>query len=618
MIRSISLKRCLFWLCWSVWLGVLFFPILPAADTWWHLASGRYLLDNGWLPEPQDPFTFGAGIAEWLNHQWLCQIIFYSVYVGLGLDGLYVLRSAVLALAFAVLPLLLNRHKGGEALVAAWGILVFVALAQGAFFFDARCYIFTYLLLSANFYCLSRYLDAQQAKFLYILPFLTALGSNLHGGFGVLLAVQGVYAVSCTLRREMRRQSLALWSVLAASLLLTAIFNPYHWHILSFPFSMLEQTVFKVGLNEWQRPSLSQLGACAALAALLLFCQLFAQLFRQRTWTLPQLGVGVFFLLLGLTAWRHAPLVSLAAIYLWIERCPARPSGSVNAGASLRRWLSFGAYAAVFASLTLGAYQLGHRWIGGAQHWTMTAQMFPREAVNFISANPQLPQNIYNPYEWGGYLEFYAYPQVRCFQDGRAHTVYSEQRYAEGLYAEYDQPWRMVLRQQQMESLLADTPEFYQVFDKYHIDLVLSSRIIGNLSERMRKLPQWSLIYSDDVSDIFVRETWLETQKTVAFIYPLTVRECCRRAEDSFRAGRYSEAYNWAIQAVNRDKAGLQGYALASAAAYQTGRAWEGLKYSWGTFLIDHHSPVLWYNLGAWLDSCGYKRMGRWFHWLAE
>ena len=633
IFNRLQLPRFLAWMCWAIWLLVLFFPILPAADTWWHLASGRWLTENGWLPAPQDPFTFGSGIDAWLNHQWLCQIFFYGVYVLAGLDGLYILRSVLLILAFAVLPLALCRHKGGNCFFAALGILVLVGLAQGEAFFDARCYIFTYLLLSAELYILNRYSDAYfgrprlcspflsaliHRRYLYfrplgpllLLPVLTALGSNLHGGFGILLAVQGVCAFAYSFMKYKLKRAVVLWGILAASLVLTALCNPYHTDILLFPFSMLKTSVFQIGLNEWQRPQPEQMGAVAALAIVLLG--------GLRRWNLPQLLLGIFFLALGCTAWRHAPLVSLVSVYLWVHSASAWSGFNKN---RCRGWLRAAAVVFWIAVLPLsaaGAYQLGHRWIGGAEHWTLTNEMFPREAVNFLAANPQLPRDIYNPYEWGGFLEFYAYPRVRCFQDGRAHTVFSEQRYAEGLYAEYEQPWRLVLRQHKMESLLADTPDFSKVFDKYHIDLVLSSRILGNLSERMRRLPQWTLIYSDEVSDIYVRRSRLDAQASVAFVYPLTAQACRLEAEDCLRRGSSREAYRWGCRAVGLNKADLQGYLIAAAAAWQDNRSWEGIKYSAGAFFIDYSSPVLWYNLGVWAERSGYAGTGRCLRRIAD
>ena len=626
-------KRCLGWLCWSVWLLVLVFPILPAADTWWHLASGRYLLAHGWLPAAQDPFCFGSGMETWLNHGWLAEIIYYGVSACCGLTGLYVFRSILLLAAFAVLPLALCRHNGGNCFFAALGILVLVCLAQGEAFFDARCYIFTYLLLSAELYILNRYSDAYfgrprlclpflsaviHRRYLYfrplvpllLLPFLTALGSNLHGGFGILLAVQGVYAFAYSFMKYKRKRAVVLWGILAVSVMLTALCNPYHANILLFPFSMLKTSVFQIGLNEWQRPRPEQMGHVAALAVVLLG--------GLRRWNLPQLFLGVFFLALGCTAWRHAPLVSLASVYLWVHSASAWPGFNKNRCRGCLRAAAAAFWIAVLPLSAVGAYQLGHRLIGGAQHWTMTVSMFPVGASEFLAANPQLPQNIYNPYEWGGYLEFNNYPQMRFFQDGRAHTVFSEQRYAEGLLAEYGEPWRKLLKQKGRDDLIADTPEFSQIFDKYRIDVVLTSRILGDLSARMRRLPQWTSVYQDEISEIYVRNTLLVSRGTWMFSYPLTEHNCFLKAEYLFNEGNYGEALLWAKQCVNKDKAGLRGYLLAGAAALQERRAGEGLKYSLGAFLIDYREPVLWYNLSVWADREGYCEIGRWLRRLSE
>jgi hypothetical protein len=44
---------------------------LPAdTDTWWHLRSGQYILENGSVPTT-DPFSHTKAGQPWIDHGWL-------------------------------------------------------------------------------------------------------------------------------------------------------------------------------------------------------------------------------------------------------------------------------------------------------------------------------------------------------------------------------------------------------------------------------------------------------------------------------------------------------------------------------------------------------------------
>ena len=68
---------------------------VPAdSDTWWHLRSGQYILENHTIPTT-DPFSHTRAGQLWIDHGWLAQIFWYALY---ALGG-----WAAMALALAVL-----------------------------------------------------------------------------------------------------------------------------------------------------------------------------------------------------------------------------------------------------------------------------------------------------------------------------------------------------------------------------------------------------------------------------------------------------------------------------------------------------------------------------------
>src|SRR2546426_308889 len=80
--------------CW------LWKPLQHANDIWWHLASGRYMVQHGLLPRT-DVFSFTANGRPWINHEWLFQIAAFLSFQIAGLKGVLLLKVFLIVGAFA-------------------------------------------------------------------------------------------------------------------------------------------------------------------------------------------------------------------------------------------------------------------------------------------------------------------------------------------------------------------------------------------------------------------------------------------------------------------------------------------------------------------------------------
>jgi len=413
-------------------------PRIPAADTWWHLAAGRYLVKSGQM-SAADPFSFGPGRGDWLNHEWLTEILFYLVHQAVGLDGLFLCRTLVVVLAFAALPLWSARRAGVLTPWACALVLGCAAAAEGWAFFDARAYLMTYLGLAGTLFLTSETLRTRDWRFLLPLPVLTVFWANGHGGFILGPTVLFLAALGCLIPPRSTRLACVLAGVALGTLALCAVATPFGPEILGFPFSLIGPSAFTLGLNEWARPDLFR--QLPFLGLLLVAVTLSPRV----DW--PHRLYLASFLAAGLLAWRHAPLGALVAAFVLPG---AMPRWEARSAWAVRLWLLVW----VLALLGMG-WVMSVRLRGGAAEWTMLRTHFPGAAVRFLLANPQLPRDLVNPYEWGGYLEWTVWPKHRVFIDGRANTVYSQQRYAEALAVQFGQPWIRSLERAGLGALLA-------------------------------------------------------------------------------------------------------------------------------------------------------------------
>ena len=58
---------------------------MAGSDMWWHLAAGRELLQTGnlWMV---DDWSYTAHGQDWLNHEWLADLIYYGWVSAWGLE----------------------------------------------------------------------------------------------------------------------------------------------------------------------------------------------------------------------------------------------------------------------------------------------------------------------------------------------------------------------------------------------------------------------------------------------------------------------------------------------------------------------------------------------------
>ena len=86
-----------------------------ATDLFWHLASGRYMVEHLSVPR-LDPFRFGSGAGlPWVDHEWLFQLLVYGVERLGGLDALIVLRVGLVTTLAGLLYFAVRRTGSGIA-----------------------------------------------------------------------------------------------------------------------------------------------------------------------------------------------------------------------------------------------------------------------------------------------------------------------------------------------------------------------------------------------------------------------------------------------------------------------------------------------------------------------
>lgn len=380
-------------------------PSLASADFWWHLRSGQLIYATHVVPRT-DPFAFTVGGKPWVAHEWLSELLIYATYHFGGYAAVLMLFGLVTATAYW----LAFRSAKADLYVGLPVLALAVWAARPTFL--VRPQIFTLCLFSAFYFVLEAHRRTGAWRYLLVLPPLTLLWVNLHGGYILGPAVIVLFLAGYVLdaltdsnaRQNLRVRARPLGAAALACLAVVPL-NPNGLRLYTYPFETLGSPAMQSLITEWQPPSLQQ--RLFFPLFLLVGLTILALVLRRNTLRAGEVLFVTFFAGAALHSMRHMALFSVACIpFLSSWRLKAIP------------WrVPLPIRSAAILSLVLLS---GWRWHAtSADSAKFERQRFPEEAVTFLEHN-RPPGQIFNAYAFGGYLIWRLYPDYRVYVDGRA------------------------------------------------------------------------------------------------------------------------------------------------------------------------------------------------------
>jgi hypothetical protein len=396
------------------------------SDTWWHLRAGAWIVENRQLLD-HDPFSLTRSGQPWIYPGWMAQVLFYSVYAGLGYAGLNLLTAAAVVVALAFVWSALE----GPVLLRAFVIVV--AAMTSAVYWSARPQILSFALAGVFLWALEKS-RAGSIRTLWLLPPVMALWVNLHGGFAIGFLLLAVYiageATALLLDAFVNRRSLGqAWlgrRTLLTRLLLCTLacvlavsVNPNGPVMLLYPFKTVSIQVLQQYIQEWQSPDFHNLEPQAFLWMLFLT---FAAMATSGRRPAPVELIGVIaFAYLAFLAGRNIAVFALVASPIL-----ARHAGSalaplvarIGSGPKVPARLAGAMNVVILVLALLAAAAKVIIPLDPQTNEQALADRLPVEAVTAI-ARQGPPGPLFNSYNWGGYVLWALYPDYPSFVDGR-------------------------------------------------------------------------------------------------------------------------------------------------------------------------------------------------------
>ena len=485
-----------------VFLGVMFVAAAVASaqpanidtDIWWHLANGRYILAHG-VPSV-DIYSFTASGHVWVVHEWLADIAMYALYSVGGLTVLVLLAAfAVAAGEFIVYRLLRGGGLGATTAVAVAAVLAIASAPSWGPRPQLLNFVFAGILVTA----LIRY-RTTPGPWIYWLAAMFLLWANLHSGFvvGVGLVVvfyvgelaQARWARMSSTRLDgvgvLSRHELRRLPVLALTGLLVGFLTPGTYRTVVFALGTLSSSRIQSLIVEWGSPDFHTLPGRALMLVLLLMVAGAAGLGRiDRRVDLTYLLLGLTGLTLALTSQRHVPIFAVCGAPLVAQLTASVLAGIGANPRRARRPTSSMASINLGIAVVLAVLAAVYTWFSvspGALDRTV-ARSAPAGATDYLLKH-RPPGQLFNFYNFGGYLIWKAWPSYRVFIDGRIE-VYGDAVFDQYLKVEYL------------------SPEFESTLDHYGVNTVMISA--GDPLRPLLEARGWRQVYSDAVARIYVR-----------------------------------------------------------------------------------------------------------------
>ena len=451
-------------------------------DAWWHLATGRWIIQNHAIPRT-DPFSFTANGEPWIYVNWLPDAFYYLVFVVAGFAGLVLSKVAVAA------GLLGAVGAGARAAGARWPAAIASMIAVGTLaqirFALLRPNALGGLLLALSGLVLLRWM-ARRDRSLWLLAVLAALWLPTHGSAVLALGVALVAVVATALdrSREGLRRATAVFVVVVG---LFVVF-PSGRHIIEVIMSLDKTSNIVSATIEWRRidflvaatwmpTSVVILGLIGGLRSAWL-----SRSIDGHSWAPLGLAFGAVYLVCGYER-------NLAEALVMAGPGAALVISALSDWAASKEWGLIEKTAPVAAVLVLaGGHFVLEPDVAIDTRWGFDSDetWYPNDSFETLAALPA--GRTINNFGIGGYLIWREVPGG-VFSDGRTLAVYTDEI--------FDRDIMPTMR---------DQAGLDDVAERFDVTYGLASS--GSLTHRLMMTSQsWIPVFHGQSSSLFVRAT---------------------------------------------------------------------------------------------------------------
>jgi tetratricopeptide (TPR) repeat protein len=490
-------------------------------DFGWQLKTGEHIWETHRVPR-EDPFSYTAEGNKYIDSHWLFQVLLFASYKVLGIAGPGLFMAGILLATFLITYSI--GHQPGKYVITC--VLIIAAVVVASERFLVRPHLVTLLFLSLYFCILERYRHGR-SRGLFLLPFLQLLWVNMHGLFVLGLILPSIYFIFflaegrvAFLRKSTQEQRAPdkgyMWlGIIILVMLFESLLNPYTLDVALYPFTLFkevrgETNVVAASVAELA-PALGGSDLSRAERCFKWMVYLFPLTFLLNLRRVNFIHVCLFsaFLYLALIARRNLDLFAVIATPIAIMNIDGFIDGVAERFRRMRLRYFFGIAQLVVSPVvmvagfwiiylvTTDAYFIDDRDLtrfgfGVSRH------TYPIKAANLIdAANPT--GRMFNDPADGGFLIWRFFPDRKVYFDGRWEV------YGNDFFEEF--------------KLVSSNPSrFEDQAARLDMRYAIIPHSIGHMQRILKHMlasPDWTLVYVDELSAVFLRNIpehaeWIE------------------------------------------------------------------------------------------------------------
>ncbi len=500
----------------AVFLALVFFAssykISGDDDFFWHLATGRYVVQNHIVPD-KDIFGYTSANDEWMPFEWGWDVLTYGLYNLGGYNAILAFRSLAFTFIFFLLYILLRKFKINSVVIILFFFMLLVGIMDRL---SPRPHIITYLFfVTISFILLNyKYFDRDKnTKWLYFLPLIFLIWGNTHMGVlagGLFLFIFTVSEMLVYLRpkayspselKPPTKPQIVRLALISFACLLVLLINPHGLQTYIYAYSHTKMKMLET-VNEWRSPFSDSMdfGFVGTLYKVFLFSGIIILLYayakKDLFFALVYIGFAVYSVrAIRFTVDYEILIFFFLAVSLnyYLDRFRGTsPKGILNlvfwsnatkviVGLALIYVISLVPNNQIYESIK-------YYRISG---WGINDDFIPVQLFDFMKAN-NISGTVYNQFGTGGYL-VWNFPGQKNFIDSRNLN--------DRLFNEYD-------------AIMTMKPGFEKKLEQYGVDYViyLDPDLIRRPADLNKlvtayfyKDPNWKIVFWDDKSILFVK-----------------------------------------------------------------------------------------------------------------
>lgn len=381
-------------------------------DLWARLIAGMGVIDGHQVLKAD--FLSYTPTHIWYDHEYGSGIVFYALLKYFGPMSLVFLHALLYFGIFFVISRTLALRGKTAPYNLLFYILGILALTEN-FNTPIRCHMFSFFLFTVFIYILE-FSRKKNYKILYIVPLLTIIWNNLHGGVVAGLGLIGMYMLGEYLNKKPYKPYLI--SLIISSAVL--IINPWGWEYIKFLLMA----------NSMQRPEVAEWWG--SFSKFHMFREMYFKFFLFFT-----LGTELVYLIKNYTSdWYQKAdkvkyIIILSTLYLAVSHVKLLPfyviaamifiyedffklTKNIQLPFITKKVTYFLIFALSLLSVTAKEITL-----------PLNFKAYPVKEVEFIKQN-KLEGKLLVNFGLGSYASYKLYPQNLIFMDGRYEEVYDD------------------------------------------------------------------------------------------------------------------------------------------------------------------------------------------------